>query len=797
VSRQLRRLLLTTLACAALVLGLGLAPQSSLPTLPAAQAADLSQFDPGMIISDGVFYDAGTMSAADVQAFLNTKGANCRPAAGNTCLKDYSQSTISRPGDAYCAAYAGSGSESAASIIAKVAAACGINPQVLIVTLQKEQGLITSTTGKSAATYQKALGFGCPDTAPCNTEYYGFGNQVYLAAKQFKRYAANPTGYAHRAGVVNNVRFHPNAACGSSPVLIQNQATASLYNYTPYQPNAAALAAGYGTGDSCSAYGNRNFWNYFTDWFGSTAQRAPIGLIDGAVSPGVGTIRITGWAFDPDTTDSIDVHVYVDGKMTKAVKADRSRPDVGAIYGRGDKHGFDVTLQTTGGAHQVCVWGIDANGGPNPQLACVTVTVVNQQPAGNIDALTAPSIGTIRVQGWALDPDTTDSIWVHVYVDGKYLKQVKATATRQDIAAAYGKGAAHGFDTTFTATGGNHEVCVYGIDTSGGNNPKLACKTVTVNNKAPVGSIDAATSVTGKLRMQGWALDPDTTDSIWVHIYVDGKFATQVKATGTRTDVANAYGKGAAHGYDTTLDVGLGSHQVCVYAIDPTGGNNPQLGCRTVDVTNARPIGNIEALKTSTGQFSISGWALDPDTSDSIWVHVYVDGKMATQVKATGTRTDVANAYGKGAAHGYSTTVTASVGKHEVCVYGIDSWGGYNPLIQCKTVEVNGYPFGAVDAVTSPSAGTVRAQGWTIDPNTTDPILVHVYVDGAFAKQATADLNRTDLAAHYSSTRHGYDVSISGVAPGQHQVCVWGLDSWGPSAGGINVVLACRNVTVG
>jgi uncharacterized protein with LGFP repeats len=36
------------------------------------------------------------------------------------------------------------------------------------------------------------------------------------------------------------------------------------------RPNAASLAAGRGTGDSCSSYGNRNFWGYFTDWFGST-----------------------------------------------------------------------------------------------------------------------------------------------------------------------------------------------------------------------------------------------------------------------------------------------------------------------------------------------------------------------------------------------------------------------------------------------------------------------------------------------------------------------------------------------
>ena len=51
---------------------------------------------------------------------------------------------------------------------------------------------------------------------------------------------------------------------------IKNKATAALYYYTPYVPNSAALGAGWGLGNSCSAYGNRNFYLYFTTWFGST-----------------------------------------------------------------------------------------------------------------------------------------------------------------------------------------------------------------------------------------------------------------------------------------------------------------------------------------------------------------------------------------------------------------------------------------------------------------------------------------------------------------------------------------------
>ena len=787
-----RRLLVPALAAFALVAGLSAVPQQT------AQAADLRDFDPGMIISDGIFYDSGTMSAAQIQSFLATKGASCVPAAGNTCLKDYRQATTTRPADAYCRAYQGSSSETAAQIIAKVAAACGINPQVLIVTLQKEQGLITASAGKSAATYQKALGFGCPDTAACDAKYFGFGNQVYLAARQFQLYAARPTSYGHRAGVVNNVRYHPNAACGTGAVHIQNQATASLYNYTPYQPNAAALAAGYGTGDACSSYGNRNFWNYFTDWFGSTNQRAPIGTVDSVTSPATGQIRVSGWALDPDTSASIDVHVYVDGKAATSAKASASRPDVGAAHGKGDAHGYTVTVPAGSGTHQVCVYAIDSTGGPNPQIGCRSVSVVNNAPIGSLDGVTSPGAGSIRLTGWALDPDTTASIKVHVYVDGTYDRQVVASARRDDVAAAHGKGAAHGYDVSLAASDGNHQVCVYAIDATGGSNPRLGCRTVAVNNKAPIGTVDDATSVEGRLRVRGWVLDPDTSDSIRANVYVDGGYATSVLAAGTRNDVATAYGKGSAHGFEATVAAKPGRHTVCVYAIDSAGGASPSVGCKDVTVVNALPIGGFDAALTGQEQFTAKGWVLDPDTAESTHAHLYVDGKYATSVRATLPRPDVAAAYGKGDAHGFSVTLAASVGSHEVCLYGIDSWGGSNAKLRCRTVEVNGMPFGALDAATATTAaGGVRVQGWAIDPNTTDPISVHVYVDGAARKAAVADVSRADVAAaHGMGASHGYDTTVTGLTPGPHEVCVWALDSFGASMGGVNPRLGCQSVTV-
>lgn len=213
------------------------------------------------------------MSAVQIDSFFRSKVGSCRP--GYTCLKDYRQNTPNRPADRYCSGYSGAMNESAATIIYRVAQSCGINPQVLIVMLQKEQGLVTHTW-PSQWRYDKALGQGCPDTAPCDPAYAGFFYQIYGAARQMNIYAEGKWFTYYAPGKTWNIRYHPNAACGSAPVYVENTATAALYYYTPYQPNRAALNAGYGEGDSCSAYGNRNFYQYFTDWFGSThAPSAP------------------------------------------------------------------------------------------------------------------------------------------------------------------------------------------------------------------------------------------------------------------------------------------------------------------------------------------------------------------------------------------------------------------------------------------------------------------------------------------------------------------------------------------
>ena len=253
-------------------------PSWSAPTLSTATALNGADFNPGLIVSDDVFFNNGSMSVAEIQDFLNAKG----PGSCNNCLRQYRASTYARAADPQrCVnALQAKSNVSAAQIIYDVAQACEINPQVLLVMLQKETSLVTLSAPEDWR-YQRAMGYACPDSAPCDTAYYGLFIQLYSAASQLNYYGTPGSSFTwYPVGAVTAVRYHPNSACGASAVLIQNRATAALYYYTPYQPNSAALANLHGTGDSCSSYGNRNFWVFFNEWFGSSVTTVPADAIN-------------------------------------------------------------------------------------------------------------------------------------------------------------------------------------------------------------------------------------------------------------------------------------------------------------------------------------------------------------------------------------------------------------------------------------------------------------------------------------------------------------------------------------
>lgn len=260
------------------VLSLIMLGQSVFGAIVSARAADANAFDPGYIISDAKFYDSNAMTAQEVQSFLNKKVPSCEAwrdsnPSSIVCLKNYQTQTVSKSRDQYCSGYSGGQSQTAAQILDGVARSCGVSQKVLLVLLEKENALVTHTW-PSPWRYKTAMGFACPDNAQCDANYYGFFNQVYASARQYRLYQAKPANYSYRIGS-NTIYWSPKSSCGTSYVNIRNQATAGLYNYTPYRPNQAALNAGYGEGDGCSSYGNRNFYLYYSDWFGNPVSTTP------------------------------------------------------------------------------------------------------------------------------------------------------------------------------------------------------------------------------------------------------------------------------------------------------------------------------------------------------------------------------------------------------------------------------------------------------------------------------------------------------------------------------------------
>ena len=253
-----------------------------------AQALSAREFNPGRIIDDSVFYNKDAMSVDQIQSFLDTLIPYCNTwnpqsfvdAGGNrvsapyVCLNNYHENPTTGETSFEKGGGAFSGGHSAAKIIYDAGQKYGINPQVLLVMLKKESlGPLTSDNWPTKWQYRYAMGYGCPDSGPdytaaCNEKQAGFYKQVNLAAWQFDYYSKNSNSYRYKIGT-NDIQYSPDPACLTKRVNIENVATLSLYIYTPYVPNDAALANYPGT-SNCGAYGNRNFFMFFNEWFGST-----------------------------------------------------------------------------------------------------------------------------------------------------------------------------------------------------------------------------------------------------------------------------------------------------------------------------------------------------------------------------------------------------------------------------------------------------------------------------------------------------------------------------------------------
>jgi hypothetical protein len=243
--------------------------------------ASAESFNRNNIIDDGVFDNASSMSAASINNWLNANFPS-------SCISTNNHFASPDPiGYNPTQGFLYGGNVSGGQVIYDAAQAYGLNPQVLIATLQKESSVVSGDASYHCQYINTAMGYGCPDSGSCPTNpatMSGFSKQVIHAAWLLKfgeQRSKGNTGWAVIKGNWDNSDdpetcyggpmtqgTFRRCSSGSSAyydgyttidgisVHMDDGATAALYWYTPHFS------------------GNQNFYNIFTAWFG-TVRSSP------------------------------------------------------------------------------------------------------------------------------------------------------------------------------------------------------------------------------------------------------------------------------------------------------------------------------------------------------------------------------------------------------------------------------------------------------------------------------------------------------------------------------------------
>lgn len=182
------------------------------------------EFNPHLIITDVDLTAYDSMTVGDIQKFFELNNS------GLKSLKFTDTDGIER---------------TAAEIIFAAAREAQVNPRYLLVTLQKEQSLI-SATRPTAKQLDWAMGFGvCDDCSmddPALQKYKGFAHQVRRSANIMSFYKENAEqGWIKKAHVAYTI--------DDTTITPLSNATGFLYTYTPH------------------IAGNKNFWRLWNQWF--------------------------------------------------------------------------------------------------------------------------------------------------------------------------------------------------------------------------------------------------------------------------------------------------------------------------------------------------------------------------------------------------------------------------------------------------------------------------------------------------------------------------------------------------
>jgi len=209
---------------------------------------------PDLILSDANLRAYGSMSAADIQNYLNAQPGPLKSLVASdydkTITISSSQPNINLTPDTDGV------KKPASQIIWEACQEWKISPRVMLTMLQKEQSLLTRTS-LTSTTLSRAIGAGCSSST--TNKYPGFGNQIWHGARLLDAYGeGKPPTYVPvwTPGLSND--YTPDG------VRTATLATYKLYVYNP------------------SVAGNTNFYNIYLSRFGDPAAQ-PIAGPAGAV----------------------------------------------------------------------------------------------------------------------------------------------------------------------------------------------------------------------------------------------------------------------------------------------------------------------------------------------------------------------------------------------------------------------------------------------------------------------------------------------------------------------------------
>lgn len=242
-----------------------------------------ASFNPNNLMDNTVFDDAGSMDGPTIDAWLNNNFPQ-------SCISTNNHFSDAEPtGYTPSSGFTYNGVVSAGTIIATSAHVYGLNPKVILATLEKESSVVSGTASYHCQYLNTAMGFDCPDSGSCPqnpaTES-GFAKQVIHAVWVLKFHEQRSMGrvgwdvqltnYPHPGDNWDNsddpqscyggrmtqgtfARCPSQAAAqydglttiDGTTVHLDTGATAALYDYTPH------------------FHGNQLFDSIFIGWFGS------------------------------------------------------------------------------------------------------------------------------------------------------------------------------------------------------------------------------------------------------------------------------------------------------------------------------------------------------------------------------------------------------------------------------------------------------------------------------------------------------------------------------------------------